>query len=119
MGEQMECSAVEFKLVCDKPTFCSGKHTGSQMTVDTTGLQHTVKQNDSRGFHSYDPERPSNLLGLLVPLRYPAQDAAVELLVLISEQAKNAVEELVDLVLVLLVQHRKCVSTDKPNVNDS
>ena len=57
----------------------------------------------------------SNLFALLVPLGgHPAQDAAVEFLVLLSEQAQDAVEEVVDLVLVLLLQHRERVRTDEP-----
>lgn len=53
------------------------------------------------------------LLKLDVAFRYLVQDAFVEPLILILKQAKGVVEELVNLILVLLIQHRKSVCTDK------
>jgi hypothetical protein len=37
----------------------------------------------------------------------------VELLILISQQTEKVVEETIDLVFILLVEHRKSVSTNK------
>ena len=54
------------------------------------------------------------LLSLHVPLGNLAQDALVKLLILISQQTKKAVEEIIHLVFVLLIEHRKCVNTNKP-----
>jgi hypothetical protein len=56
------------------------------------------------------------LLSLHVPLGNLAQDTLVKLLILISQQTKQVVEEIIDLVFVLLIEDRKCVNTNKPCV---
>ena len=53
------------------------------------------------------------LLNLHVPFGYLAQDTLVELLILISQQTEEVVEEIINLVFILLVEHRKRVSTNK------